>query len=166
MSQAPLTSLKTQIKTILDAANTATAAVNLSGGSSKVVAKVMKVNPLAFPIQASFYPLVSVYVDSKATRDDGIAKAQATARRKAKVTLNVVGAVWNANWANSDSVDEASDDCEHIMENIEEILRSNTQLASLCSWQMPSSVDYINAPMGGSAHIRTGVLKLEVTLWY
>ncbi len=160
-----LNGIKTQIKTIFDAANTTTAATDLSGSMVNRVNRVMKVNPGRLPVQASFYPLVTVFVDEKNIESATIAKTQVAGKRKAVVKVKIVGAVWNSNLSSVDE-DPADEDCERLMENIEQILRSYPDINSLVTWQVPDSVTYHDGSFDEDSHLRAGVLTLNGTVFY
>jgi hypothetical protein len=61
-----LNGIKTQIKVLLDSENTTGASIiDLSSGlaNSKRVQKILKVNPEMIVPQASFFPLVTCYIE-------------------------------------------------------------------------------------------------------
>lgn len=160
-----LNNFKEQIQSILDAANTLTAQQDLSSGLADRVQKVLKVNPARIPIQASFYPCVTCYIDRKVVQNDGIAKDQLTAKRRARVTLKIVGAVWNST-ISADDEDPADEDCESLMENIEQILRANPTIAGVATWSFPTDVTYHNVAIEEDTHLRAGILSLEASIFY
>lgn len=160
-----LNNLKEQIQTIFEAANTTTASRDLSNGISKRVQKVLKINPARIPVQASWYPFVTTYIESKDVELVDFAKDQLTAKRKSIVELKVIGAVWNSSISDAAS-DPADEDCEDLMENIEEILRANPTIAGTCLWSYPTGVTYHNVGLDEGVHIRAGILNLEATIFY
>jgi hypothetical protein len=164
MSVLDLNAIKEQLQTILEAANTTTASTDLSSGLETRVQKVLKLNPNLIPIQSTWFPFVTSYIDAKVIEEQTINAGQANGRRKAQVSVKVVGCVWNSTVSTEDN-DEAADDCESLMENIEQILRSNLTLNSTVSWQLPTDCSYFDGMREG-AHLRAGVLTLKCTAFY
>lgn len=160
-----LGNLKTQIQGILNAANTTTASRDLSSGLGTRVQRVLKVNPGLIPIQPSFYPAVTVFINSKDVEDRTIANSQLVGKRKAVVTVSLAGIVWNSISTNINE-DTADNDAEILMENVEEILRSNTTLAGVATWSAPTKVTYHDLKPEEEAHMRAGILNLEASIWY
>jgi hypothetical protein len=160
-----LNNLKEQIQTIFEAANTTTASRDLSSGLETRVQRVLKVNPARIPVQASWYPFVTIFIDNKSIIQDGIVKDQLTAKRRAKVDIKVIGAVWNST-VSDDETDSADEDCEDLMENIEEILRANSTLSGVATWSFPTNITYHSASLDEETHIRAGILNLEATIFY
>lgn len=163
-----LNNLKEQIQTILEQANTTTAATDLSSGLETRVQQILKVNPARIPIQAQWFPFVTIYTDSKEVLEQTMQRDQNSGRRKAEFDVKVVGAVWNSTISN-ENADDADDDCESLMENIEQILRGTTtatNLNSACSWQIPTNVTYHNVSLEEEASVRAGILNLKVIAFY
>lgn len=160
-----LNSLKENIQTIFEVANTTTAATYLSNGLSNKVKKVFKLNPSRIPIQASHYPCITIFVDHKDIELADIARNQSTAKRKAEIEIKIAGAVWNNKITNLYQ-DDADNDCEDLMENIEEILRENPTLSDSVTWSYPTSVTYHNSRIDEDAHMRAGILSLNATVYY
>lgn len=160
-----LNGIKTQLKTILDAANTTTASTDLSGSMVNRVSQVLKVNPERLPIQASFYPCVTIFIDQKDIDSATIGYTQLAGKRKGTVSVKIIGAVWNTNFS-SVNEDPADEDCEHLMENIEEILRSNHNINSLVTWQVPSGVTYHSGSFDEESNLRAGILTVNGTVFY
>jgi hypothetical protein len=160
-----LNNLKEQIQGIFQTANTTTATRDLSSGLESRVQRVLKVNPARIPIQASWYPYVTIYIDDKEISAQGMVKNQLTARRQGKIDIKIIGAVWNST-VTDEEIDPADEDCEDLMENIEEILRANPTLEGVVTWQFPNLVTYHSAPVDEDAHIRAGILNLEATVFY
>lgn len=160
-----LNNLKEQVQTIFQAANTTTASTDLSSGLARRVRRVVKLNPALIPIQANWYPYVSVYIDSKDVTLEDFAGTQALAKRSAEVNLKIVGGVWNT-LDNDDEVDEADEDCESLMENIEAILRDNPTLGNAALWSRPERIQYYNMGLGEGACLRAGVMDLKATIFY
>ena len=161
-----MNAIKTNIKTILDAQNSvAGSPVDLSSGMTKRVQKILKINLERLPIQASFYPAVTIFFDQKNMNQDTIAKTQATGKRKAEVSVKVAGVVYNANLT-SNLEDPADEDLEKLMENIEEILRSDPTLVGSATWSQPTDVTYHSGPGGEEAHVRVGIMNLDLVVFY
>ena len=160
-----LNDLKEKIQTIFETANTTTASQDLSSGLESRVKRVLKVNPSLIPIQASWYPFVTVYTSHKDINSEGFGKDQLSVKRRAVLDLKVIGAVWNSTITNNEE-DPADDDCESIMENIEQILRANPTLGGVATWSKPLSVSYHNASLDEETHIRAGIMSLEATVFY
>ena len=160
-----LGTLKENIQTILQAANTTTASVDISSGLETRVQRVMKVNPARVPIQASFYPYVTVYIDRKEPKNTTISKNQATGKRKAEIDVKIIGAVWNST-VNDEELDPADDDAEKLMESVEEVLRSNSDLSGFCEWSYPTMITYHNVQIEEDTHLRAGIMNLKVIKFY
>jgi hypothetical protein len=115
--------------------------------------------------QASFFPLVTCYVASKSIDSATIAKDQLDAKRKATITINVVGSVWNSNISTVDA-DPADEDINYLMENIELALRSDPNFNSNVTWQRPTGVEYYATILDEQTHLRSGILSLECQVYY
>ncbi len=161
-----LNGIKTQISAILTAANTTTATpIDLSANLTERVSKILKLNPNMMPPQISFYPFVTCYVTAKSTEQAEIGKDQLSAKKKAKVTLEVVGGILNENFI-TDTEDPADEDINYLMENIELTLRGNPTLNSTVIWQITKEVSYYSAPLNEQTQLRAGILTLEGTVFY
>lgn len=160
-----LNNLKEQVQTILQDANTTTASRDLSSGLTTRVQKVLKINPGRIPVQSSWYPFVTIFVDSKTVSLLDMAATKLTAKRRAEVDLKIIGAVWNS-ISTDNEVDPADDDCEDLMENIEEILRRNDTLNSTVTWHATTDVKYHNANLDEEVHLRVGILNLRASVFY
>ncbi len=157
--------IKTQFKSIMDTANTTTAAFDLSSGLNTRVRKVLKVNPARIQPQASFFPWVTVFVDRKAVEHTTIAKDQITARRAGEVALSVVGAVWEPVITDV-TADAADDNIETLMENVEEIVRRNFKLNNTVNWSKVEDVAYHSFPLDEQTHMRVGVMRITCRVDY
>ena len=167
-ARVDLSGIKTAIKTLLDSANTTTGSpIDLSSGlsNSKRVQQVLKVNPEMIIPQASFFPLVTCYVESKNIKSLDIASTQIVAKRRATATINIVGSVWNSNFT-SVSEDPADEDINYLMENIELILRSDYNLSGKVNWQLANVCEYYTTIMDEQNHLRSGILKLNCEVFY
>lgn len=161
-----LNNIKTQIKSILDTANTTTASpVDLSSGLSTRVQRVLKVNVERIPIQASLYPCVTVFFDTKSMETETIAINQNKGVRKATIDAKIVGLTWNPNFQSVDA-DPPDEDLEDLMENIEEIMRANSTVNSLCTWSTPTEVSYHSGSFDEETHLRAGIMNFRMTVFY
>ena len=166
MSQIDISTLKTSIKSIFDVANTTTASpVDLSNGLAKRVQNVFKLNPNSLPIQASLFPAITIFIDNKDISQDGIALNQVNARRKGELDIKVMGSVWQNTYTNVSS-DDADEEIEQLMENIEQILRNNPTLSNNVNWQIPTDCSYHTGILSEEAHMRAGVLNLRAHIYY
>ena len=161
-----LNGIKSTLKTLFDTANTTTASpVDLSGSMTQRVKRVLTVNPEQIPPQASFFPFVTSYITSKNIYDDDIAKDQLSTKRKAEVSIEVVGAVFNQNQTDVNK-DPADTDINYLMENVELVLRSDYNIGGKVKWQKPSDVQYYTSVLDARNHIRAGILKLTAIVLY
>lgn len=160
-----LSNIKTQFKSILDAANTTTAAYYLSTGLNTKVQKVLKVNPSKITPQASFFPWVTIFADRKDIELTTIAKDQITGKRAGQISFNVVGAVWEPNFSEP-TEDEADENIEILMENVEELVRRNFKLNNSVSWSRPDNVSYHSLAIDENEVMRVGVMELVCRVDY
>lgn len=165
-SRVALNTIKSNLKSLFDSSNTTTASpIDLSSNLTKRVQKVLSVHPEFIPIQASHYPCVTCYISEKATPQDDIAKDQLSTKRKAEISIDVVGAVFNQNILDI-TKDPADEDINYLMENIELVLRSDPTLSGVVLYQRPTTCQYYSTIIGSTSHLRVGILKLEATLFY
>lgn len=167
-ARANLNGIKTALQTTLLAANTTTGSpIDLSSNlsNSKRVLQVLKINPERIIPQASIFPLVTCYIENKTIRRDDMAKTQLDTKRRATITIAVVGSLWNDTYVSIDN-DPADEDINYLMENIELILRSDYNLGATVNWQKPSDVSYYTTILDEQTHLRSGVLKLECEVFY
>jgi hypothetical protein len=160
-----LEAVKEKIQTVLQGANSVGAAYDLSQGMDPRVAHVLKVNPYLIPVQADWHPYVTCFVDSKELKPEDFAGTQSFAKRSAKVNVKVVGCVWNT-LTDDPETDNADDECNQLMENIEEVLRRNPTLDGIATWHFPERVQYYNASLDEDTMLRAGILDLAVTVFY
>lgn len=163
-----LKGIKDQIKSILDSANTTTASpVDLSANlaNSQRVKQVLTIHPERIRPQASFFPFVTSYIESKDIDKDDIASSQLNAKRRSTIAVNIVGAVWNDTIV-TDLSDPADSDINYLMENIELILRSNPNLNGKVTWQMSDNIKYYTTALDEQTHLRAGILTLNCTVYY
>ena len=90
-----LNSLKENIQSILQTANTTTASPDLSSGLTKRVKKVLKINPSRLSIQPSYFPFITIFIDSKDIELSDIARNQTTAKRTGTIEIKIMGSIWN-----------------------------------------------------------------------
>lgn len=160
-----ISGIKTQFKSILDTANTTTAAFDLSSGLATRVQKVLKVNPTRISPQASFFPWVTISADKKDVEQTTIAKDQITAKRAGELSFNVVGAVWEQTVSDV-TADDADEQIEKLMENVEEVVRRNFKLGNTVNWSKTEQVSYHSLPIDEETHMRVGVLTLTCRVDY
>ena len=160
-----LNNIKTQIKAILDASNTTTASTDLSSGMETRVQKVLKLHPARIPIQATWHPYVTVFLDQKDIDETTMQASQAAGKRKATIGVKIVGVVWNSTVTDA-AADDASDDAESLMENIEQIMRGNPTLNGIATWSRPEGVTFHNMQIEEETHIRAGMMSYRVTVFY
>ena len=127
MAALDLNGILENVQTIFELANTTTATTDLSDGMVNRVQKILKTNPEKVPAQASFYPYVTCFVESKIITPETIAGSQTAAKRSTELDIKIVGCVWNNNISVTDE-DPADKDCNYLMENAEQIIRENQTL--------------------------------------
>lgn len=165
-SRVDLNGIKTELKSLFNTNNTTTASpIDLSSGLTRRVQKVLSVHPEFIPIQASHYPAVTCYISEKPIEVADIAKDQLNAKRKTKVTIDIVGAIFNQNVLDM-TKDPADEDLNYLMENIEYILRTDSTLNGKVLWQHPIGCSYYSSMLGSKVHLRVGVLKVEAIVFY
>lgn len=166
MSVADLNGIKDQLKIIFDDANTTTASpIDLSANLSKRVAKVLTVNPDLIRPQASFYNFVTCYIKEKSIETEQIAGNQLNIKRQSDITIEIVGAVFNQNFADV-TKDPADNDINYLMENIEQVLRTNPTLNNTVKWQKPQNVSYHSSNLNQNNNVRVGILTLAAKVFY
>lgn len=166
--RADLIGIKEQIQTVLLTANTTTASpIDLSANlsNSKRVQQVLKVHPEMIVPQASFFPLVTCYITDKTVTQADIAKDQLSSKRRAKISVDIVGSVWNNNFVTLDE-DPADEDIGYLMENIELALRSDPNLSTKVNWQIAKGCQYYTTVLDEQTHLRSGILKIECDVFY
>lgn len=167
-TRADLNGIKTELKALFDANNTTTSTViDLSSGlaGGRRVKQVLTYNPEMIRPQASFFPLVTCFVDQKNWRSEDMAGASLNSVRRAQVTLKIVGSLWNDNLVDIKK-DPADDDINYLMENIELILRSSPSLGGKVTWQKATDVKYYTTVLNQQTHLRSGVLTLDCEVFY
>ncbi len=160
-----LNALKETLQTILSTANDTAAAYDLSTSLTTRVQRVVKLNPALINVQSNWYPFVSCYVESKDVELKDMVGTQLASKRQGDINLRIMGAV-EVNLHADPETDEADDECEQLMENIEEVLRRNPTLDGRVLWQYPVRVKYYNQEVEEGACVRVGLLDLKATLLY
>jgi hypothetical protein len=169
MTQISLDTLKTNIKSILDAANTTTGSpIDLSSGLNTRVSRVLKVHPARIPIQPSFFPYIASYV-SKINVEQvtmGNRGSQASALRMALVEIAIVGVCYEPFFTDINE-DQGEENVERLMQNVEEILRSNPSLNhTSTTWVIPKNHEFIDTEYTESAHLRAGIFTIQAKVHY
>jgi hypothetical protein len=166
MAQVAISTIKTAIQSILLGANTTTASPDLSYNliDSKRINQVLKVNVEKILPQPSFFPCVTVFLDTKKTEMLSMGKNGATAKRKAILDFKVVGIIYEDNYT-SNLTEPVDEDINQLMENVEEILRANPTLNSNVLNAMPTGISYYNLPEE-QTNFRIGIMDFEVTTLY
>jgi hypothetical protein len=157
--------IKTAFKNILDTANTTTAAFDLSTGMSPRVQRVMKINLSRIRPQASFFPLCTIYTDSKDPDIEDISATQLIAKRFADISFNVIGAVWSPMITDIDK-DVGTEQIEVLMENIEEVVRRNYKLSNTVLWTKPGPTSYGTLRFGTTDQVTIGHFDLIAKVQY
>ncbi len=169
MARVPLTSLKSSVQSILETANTTTGSpIDLSDGLVSRVQKVLQINVERIPIQPSFYPCITMFYDGKQVTLQDIAGSMLTGRRRAEIDLKIVGIVWidNMNTANFEYKDLADNECEQLMENIEQVLRTDPTLGGNALWSKTTDISFHSYVISEEAHMRAGIMNYKITAQY
>jgi hypothetical protein len=167
MPQINIDNIKTQFKTILDTANTTTASpVDLSDGLARRVQRVMKIHPGRIQVQASFIPFVTIWADSVDLEPLDICKNQVTAQREANFTFKVAVACFEPFPASDNDEDQGSENCEKLIENVEQILRSNQDLNSAVKWQFPDRIEFDETQYSEETNLRAAIMDLNCRIYY
>lgn len=172
MGQVNYDTIKTNLKSILDAANTTTGSpIDLSANMNTRVARVLKIDPKRIPIQPSHFPYVTMFVQNKEIRQItmGNKGSQASALREGILSLVVVGCCYEPFFTDINE-DQGSENVERLMENIEEILRSNPSLNhTSTSWILTDNgmnIQYDDIRYDEETHLRAGILTLDFKVHY
>lgn len=167
MSVIDLNNLKEEIQTFLEDQNVSSGATirDLSSDMQNRVTAVFKKHPRHLINQASLMPCVTVFIDGKTINNTTVSPNQRTqAKRKAEISIQIAGMIWDNNFASNDD-DEAEDDLESLMENIEEILRNDPTVDGAVDWLVCEGVEYFTL-YKESAHMLTGVLLCKAHKFY
>lgn len=162
-----ISGLKSDTAGLLTTANDTAATYDLSANMSRRVQYVNTYNPEKLMPEAHILPAVFVWTAAKRVNLETINRTLATGKRKAEVMFNVAGVVW-VPYTSTPTTDPADDDCEKLMENIEEVLRNNDTLGGKARWHLTSDVTYHTAmaPNSEDAHLRVGLMSLKATVYY
>ena len=166
MSVIDLGQIKTEIKSLLDTANTTTAApLDLSSGMTDRVREVGTINITRIPFQPSFYPAVTIYYDNKIPEEATIARDQLQARRKAKLQIQIAGIVFLST-VTDDLTDDADNEIEKLMENIEQVLRQDSTLGGTVLWTGTDKTEFHNVNISEDSMMRVGIMDFFATVFY
>ena len=169
MGQTNIDGIKTAIKAIFDTANTTTGSpIDISAGLNTRLSRVFKVNPARLPIQASLFPYLTIYATTKDPIEQitiGHKGNQASAMRKATLNLDIFGCVFEPLVPDINE-DQGVENIERLMENVEEVLRSNPTMGGTVAWAMPTRCQYEDIPYDEGSSLRAGILELECTIHY
>ena len=169
MARIPLNTIKSTLKGLLETANTTTGSpIDLSDSLVDRVRQVLEINIDRIPIQPSFFPCVTMFYDGKTVELQDIAKNMLNGRRRAEVDLKIVGVVWidNINTTNYQYKDLADNECEQLMENIEQVLRNDPTVTNTINWGKTTDVSYHSFAYSEEANLRTGILNYKMTVFY
>jgi len=169
MATVDLNGIKTAIKTILSDANTTTGSpIDLSSGLDSRVQQILTVTPELIPLQPSYYPCIPMFYESKAVDLSTIAKNQLLGKRRSVIDCKIVGIVWkdDMNTAGHDLADLADNEVEILMENIEQVLRSDATLNGEALWSYTTGVTFHNFQIDEQSHFRTGIMNFQITVHY
>ena len=163
----PLNELKEQIRYVLATNNTTTGAPvdDLSSGLARRVQMILKVNPEKIPPNDNILPALTVFIDSKNTAPDTIARNGSTGKRKAEINIKIAGMVWEP-YTTDRIEDPADEDLETLMENAEKILRGYDNLGGNVSWQFPTAITYHSLGWDEKAHYRGALMDIKATVHY
>lgn len=168
MTQININTIKTNIKSILDAANTTTGTpIYLSNGLNTKVQKVLKIHPGRIPIQPSFYPYITMNIPriDITLQTMGNRGSQATALRQGNMNLDIIGCCYEPLFTDL-TEDQGQENVELLMQNIEEILRSNPTLDfTSSSWIIPISHEFVDA-LSEEAQLRAGIFSIQFKVHY
>jgi len=158
--------IRDKIQTVLNDANTTTASpVDLSSGLYERINKVCKFNPSDIEPQTSWFPCVSIHIDSKEITPAGIAVNQLISSRKATLSFKIIGMIYY-NLVSNPEDNLPEEEITTLMENIELILKSNATLDGLVLYQVPTGVDYWTQPYSDTDMLRVGEMSLEAVMHY
>lgn len=168
MANFDLTGLKKKFKTVLAAANTTTASIDLSGNMTKRVAQVTTFNPDKVFHQADLFPSLNVFTDNKDLTGSDIVKNQAVAKRRGEITLNILGAYQDFAVQDDNTNDEAADQLELMMENCEDILRNDPTLGNFSGlrFQIPNGIQYAISTFDEEVYFRAAIMSLKAVVIY
>ena len=166
MSVVDLNGIKSEIQSVLTIENnTSGSPIDLSNGLSSRVQSVLKLNPAMHTIQGTLLPAITIWTDNKTIEVKTIAKNQINQKRLSEINFKIAGLVFNQNYMSFDE-DPSDEDCEVLMENIEEVLRGNSTLNDKVLWHFPTDVTYHNFSTNEETHYRVGIMNLKCMVYY
>jgi hypothetical protein len=160
MANFDIPNFKDQVQTVLNDANTTTATTDLSGNLSTRIAKVLQVNPERIPIASTWHSFVTCYIESKEINHPSFNQQQHKVLRNCVINLQIVGAVYNSLLSARDE-DSADEDCEALMENIEEILRENPTIKGTVRNTSYEETTFHNRTLDDGANLRYGIVTVK-----
>lgn len=169
MARISYSSIKNSIQTILENANTTTGSpIDLSDSLTDRVKKVLQINVEKIPIQPSFYPCITMFIDSKQVTLKDISRTMLDGRRQGDIDLKLVGIVWidNMNTASFEYKDLADNECEQLMENVEQVLRTDPTLSGNVLWSKTTDVSFHSYPVSEQSHMRVGLMTFRLSVLY
>jgi len=168
VARLDLNGIRNGIGTLLTNNNTTTSSVvdlsNALAGNVRVE-QIFKLNPLKIPPQASLFPCITIYPDAQTPLADTIARNAANGSQKNKIVFKITPLIWNQNFVSIDE-DPADEDIGELVENIKEILRSDTTLGGTATWSQPVGVSYYDFPLDEETHLRAAVIDYQVTVFH
>lgn len=169
MSTIGLNTIKDKVRQILVEANTGSSAnQDLSENMRERVKKVLTLNVERLPIQPSFFPCITMFYDSKRITLQDISRTQKQGKRRAEIDLKIVGIVYHTDLENigDEYTDQADNECENLMENIEQVLRENPDLKNTALYSNITDTTYHNYPVSEGAYMRAGISNLRIVIFY
>jgi hypothetical protein len=164
-----MSALKSSVQTILEGANTTTGSpIDLSDSMVNRVRQVVQINVEMMPIQPSFFPAITMFYDTKIVTLQDMAGNMLTGRRRAEVDMKIAGIVWidNMNTTNFQYKDLADNECEQLMENIEQVLRKDPTLEGNATWSKTTDISYHNFGFREESHMRAGIMTYKISVIY
>ena len=158
--------IKAAFKTVLDAANTTTASVDLSLSlSCGRINTIATKSPNSDMFGSDVLPAIAIFTDRKEVTMQDIVRDPRLAKRKATVDFSVAGIIWNSDYSTIEG-NSADDDIEKLMENIEDVLRDNPTLNGTVLSQHPTDVTYHNLSLSEEQHYKVGIATFQCVKYY
>jgi len=173
MAALDLAGITENIQSILQSQNSSGASDpgDLSSGLAVRVAKIKKLNPSQVAIQGPEFPLVSVYIAGYDTEPLSIGPNRQQTKRKAVVDVKIFAAVFDPLVSDNDE-DQAYENVILLMANIENILRTHTQLpntttggTNLVDWSKATGVEFFDETIDENS-VQGAEMSLEAHLFY
>lgn len=153
-------------QTILETANTTTASpLDLSSGLTNRVANIVKFSPVYINAQRDKIPAIHVWLESKDIDFKDISINQLNGRREGTLQIKVAGFVAMTNYITQD-VNQSEQEVRILMENIEQVLRSNDKLSNTVDRQRITNVTYFDLPYTDEVNFKAAVLSMEAKKYY